>query len=76
MQGHQTFLDRCNEFNTWLRAVRERLASCSDTYGDKAAIEAKMDKLKVSCLCNLQESLITLKSGTCALDPCVSVILV
>ncbi len=47
MTEHVSYNDACNAFNTWLRATREKLATCSDTYGDEAAIAGKLDKVKV-----------------------------
>ena len=44
---HVAYNDACNAFNTWLRATREKLATCSDTYGDEPAIAGKLDKVKV-----------------------------
>ena len=37
--------DACSAFNAWLRAAREQLATCSDTYGDQPAIESKLSKI-------------------------------
>lgn len=37
--------DACNAFNAWVRAAREQLATCSDTYGDQPAIESKLSKI-------------------------------
>ena len=42
------FQSTCQHFNTWLRVAREKLATCSDTYGDKITVQSKMDKIKVS----------------------------
>ena len=50
VEQHQTFHDKCNTFNHWLRAAREKLATCSDTYGDKQVVTGKLDKLKVSLI--------------------------
>ena len=43
---HVAYNDACNAFNTWLRAAREKLATCSDTYGDQPAIEGKLKKVE------------------------------
>ena len=32
-------------YNTWVRGTREDLAACSDTYGDKPTVLAKIEKL-------------------------------
>ena len=44
---HQMFHDCCNSFVNWLRTAVEKLATCSDTYGEKSAIESKLEKAKV-----------------------------
>nr|KAG5692778.1 hypothetical protein BaRGS_009394 [Batillaria attramentaria] len=43
---HQTFHDSCNSFVNWLRTAVEKLATCSDTYGEKSAIESKLERAK------------------------------
>ncbi|XP_025103982.1 nesprin-1-like isoform X4 [Pomacea canaliculata] len=43
---HQTFHDCCNSFVNWLRTAFEKLATCSDTFGEKSAIEAKLERAK------------------------------
>lgn len=58
---HQTYQDSCNSFVHWLRAAREKLATCSDTFGEKSTIMGKIERAKVyiipllfeifSCLC-------------------------
>jgi len=45
---HQMFHDCCNSFVNWLRTAVEKLATCSDTYGEKSAIESKLEKAKVT----------------------------
>lgn len=47
---HQTFHDCCNSFINWLRTAVEKLATCSDTYGEKSAIESKLEKAKVTTI--------------------------
>lgn len=44
---HQEYQDASNTFLNWLRGAREKLVTCSDTYGDKTAIIGKIDKAKV-----------------------------
>ncbi|KAK0046935.1 nesprin-1, partial [Biomphalaria pfeifferi] len=51
---HQDFLDSCNSFASWLRTAFEKLTTCSDTYGEKSAIESKIDWAK-SLLADLHE---------------------
>ncbi|KAH9507323.1 hypothetical protein Btru_056909 [Bulinus truncatus] len=51
---HQDFLDSCNSFASWLRTAVEKLTNCSDTYGEKSAIESKIDWAK-SLLADLNE---------------------
>ncbi|CAL1544282.1 unnamed protein product [Lymnaea stagnalis] len=51
---HQDFLDSCNSFTSWLRTAIEKLSTCSDTYGEKSAIEDKIDRAK-SLMANLSE---------------------
>ena len=46
VREHVAYNDTCNAFNTWLRAAREKLANCSDTYGDETTIKSKLDKIK------------------------------
>ena len=45
---HTTYHDSCNNFVSWLRTAREKLATCSDTFGEKSAIVGKIDRAKVS----------------------------
>ena len=47
VEDHEMFQNTCQHFNTWLRVAREKLATCSDTYGDKITVQSKMDKAKV-----------------------------
>ena len=49
VEEHQAYQETCNHFNTWLRIAREKLATCSDTFGDKVTVQDKMDKV-----CTLQ----------------------
>ncbi|XP_076442566.1 muscle-specific protein 300 kDa-like isoform X3 [Babylonia areolata] len=51
---HQTFHDSCSNFVTWLRTAVEKLSTCSDTYGEKSAIESKLERAK-SLLSSLDE---------------------
>lgn len=44
---HQTYHDSCNSFVHWLRAAREKLATCSDTFGEKSTIMGKIERAKV-----------------------------
>lgn len=44
---HQTYHDSCNSFVHWLRAAREKLATCSDTFGEKSTIIGKIERAKV-----------------------------
>ncbi|XP_041353316.1 nesprin-1-like isoform X4 [Gigantopelta aegis] len=44
--NHQDFLDNCNQFIMWLRTAIEKLATCSDTYGEKSAIEGKIERVQ------------------------------
>lgn len=44
---HQTYHDSCNGFVHWLRAAREKLATCSDTFGEKSTIIGKIERAKV-----------------------------
>ena len=44
---HQMFNDCCANFVNWLRTAVEKLATCSDTYGEKSAIETKLERAKV-----------------------------
>ncbi|XP_074648980.1 muscle-specific protein 300 kDa-like isoform X3 [Tubulanus polymorphus] len=46
VEDHQKYQDSNIAFNTWLRGAQEKLASCSDVYGDKNAVLAKLDKIK------------------------------
>ena len=46
VEDHQAYQQACNDLITWLRGAREKLATCSDTYGDKITITAKADKLQ------------------------------
>ena len=48
--SHQAYHDSCNGFISWLRAAREKLATCQDTFGEKTAVVGKIDRLKVKCL--------------------------
>ncbi|KAJ8309206.1 hypothetical protein KUTeg_014080 [Tegillarca granosa] len=43
---HQAYHDACNSFVTWLRAAREKLATCSDTFGEKSAVISKIERSK------------------------------
>ncbi|KAL5008450.1 hypothetical protein ScPMuIL_014031 [Solemya velum] len=43
---HQSYHDSCNSFQSWLRVAREKLATCSDTFGEKSAISGKIDRAK------------------------------
>ena len=45
---HQDFHDSINSFSSWLRTDIEKLTTCSDTYGEKSAIETKIERAKVS----------------------------
>lgn len=51
---HQTYHDSCNSFVHWLRAAREKLATCSDTFGEKSTIMGKIERAKVLFLCCLK----------------------
>ena len=44
---HTTYHDCCNNFVSWLRTAREKLATCSDTFGEKSAIVGKIERAKV-----------------------------
>ena len=48
MNDHQKYQEACVGYNNWLRVSREKLAACSDVYGDKDAVKSKMDKAKVT----------------------------
>ena len=50
MTEHQGFQEAVIAFNTWLSMTREKLATCSDTYGDKPTVESKVQEAKVSIL--------------------------
>lgn len=41
---HQAFSQAAMAFQQWLRGQRERLVACSDCFGDRAAVEAKLQK--------------------------------
>ncbi|KAL3874932.1 hypothetical protein ACJMK2_037884 [Sinanodonta woodiana] len=43
---HQAYLDACNGFVSWLRTAREKLSTCSDTFGEKSAIVGKIERAK------------------------------
>ena len=47
---HQAYHDACNNFVSWLRTAREKLATCSDTFGEKSAIVSKIERARVSVL--------------------------
>ncbi|RUS81756.1 hypothetical protein EGW08_010510, partial [Elysia chlorotica] len=51
---HQDFHDSVNSFASWLRTDIEKLTTCSDTYGEKSAIETKIERAK-SLVANLTE---------------------
>lgn len=44
---HTAYHDSCNNFVSWLRTAREKLATCSDTFGEKSAIVGKIERAKV-----------------------------
>jgi len=44
---HTTYHDACNNFVSWLRVAREKLATCSDTFGEKSAIVGKIERARV-----------------------------
>lgn len=44
---HQAYHDSCNSFLSWLRIAREKLATCSDTFGEKSVIITKIERAKV-----------------------------
>ncbi|KAK7104412.1 hypothetical protein V1264_019133 [Littorina saxatilis] len=60
---HQTFHDSCNSFVNWLRTAMEKLATCSDTYGEKSAIESKLERAK-ALLASLNEGTQRLSQAT------------
>lgn len=41
---HQAFAQAVMAFQQWLRAQRARLIDCSDCFGDRAAVEAKLQR--------------------------------
>ena len=47
VEQHQAFQDACSAFRSWLRAAMENMAASAETSGEKTAILAKIDKLKV-----------------------------
>ena len=44
VEEHQAYQETCARFNTWLRVAREKLATCADTFGDKATVQDKYDR--------------------------------
>ncbi|KAL8590280.1 hypothetical protein ACOMHN_006396 [Nucella lapillus] len=64
---HQTFHDCCNSFVNWLRTAVEKLATCSDTYGEKSAIETKLERAK-ALMQSLEEGNQRLDQATMAGD--------
>ncbi|XP_076463745.1 nesprin-1-like isoform X2 [Babylonia areolata] len=62
---HQMFHDCCNSFINWLRTAVEKMATCSDTYGEKSAIETKLDRAK-TLLHSLEEGNQRLDQATMA----------
>ena len=44
---HTAYHDSCNNFVSWLRTGREKLATCSDTFGEKSTIVGKIERAKV-----------------------------
>lgn len=44
---HQNYLDSCQRFASWLKAVSEQLKSLCDTKGDRAVVETKLEMAKV-----------------------------
>lgn len=49
---HTAYHDACNNFVSWLRYAREKLATCSDTFGEKSAIQGKIERAGVNILCS------------------------
>ena len=43
---HTAYHDSCNNFVSWLRTAREKLATCSDTFGEKSTIVGKIERAK------------------------------
>ncbi|XP_064624000.1 muscle-specific protein 300 kDa-like isoform X3 [Lineus longissimus] len=46
VEDHQAYQESCANYNSWLRGAREKLAACSDVYGDKDAVKNKIDRTK------------------------------
>ncbi|KAK3090120.1 hypothetical protein FSP39_009339 [Pinctada imbricata] len=60
---HQAYHDTCNSFSQWLRTSREKLSTCSDTYGEKSAIVSKIERAK-ALTANLGEGVEKLTDAT------------
>lgn len=49
MRDHQQYQDSYQEALDWLNLMRDKVAACSDTSGDKLSVQNKLERLKVSC---------------------------
>ena len=50
---HITLRDCCDRFVGWLKPAVDMLATCSDVFGEKSAIESKIEKINVHVFCML-----------------------
>ena len=55
VEAHQLYNDSVKAYQTFSLYAREQLAACSDTYGNKATVATKVDKVKVSKILPIEE---------------------
>lgn len=46
--AHQKYQDSMQDFMNWLTVMKDRQSLCSDTTGDRHAIQSKLERLNVS----------------------------
>jgi nesprin-1 len=52
VRDHQQYNTAATETTDWLSMMKERLEMCGDSTGDRHAVQNRLDRLEVSCICN------------------------
>lgn len=49
-EEHQAYQDTYTQARDWLTDAVDKLTTCCDVHGDRHSLQAKLDKIMVSCL--------------------------